>query len=230
MVTLALDSATPVPSLALLVDGDVLARSALEPETGAGRRIAEELHRLLTAASVPVSALERIVCGVGPGGFTGIRIGIATAMGLAQARRIPVVGVSSLESLALGASAGLSDGELIAPVIDARRNEIFAAVYRIDGDGTFTTIVEPTATSAEPFVDRLIACNESVVLAGDGVHRCTAFLRGPVRIHPDESAHLIDAVMVARRADTGGEVPMQPVYLRLPDAEVNRQARAEAPA
>ncbi len=230
MVTLALDTATPVPSLALLVEGEVVARSALEPEVGAGRRIAEELHRLLTVADVPVGALERIVCGVGPGGFTGIRIGIATAMGLAQARRIPIVGVSSLEALALGASAGLSDGELIAPVIDARRNEIFAAVYRVDSDGTFTTIVEPAATSAEPFVEGLVARTESVVLAGDGVHRCTDFLRGSIRIHPDPQAHRIDAVMVARRADTGGEVPVQPIYLRLPDAEVNRQARAEAPA
>ena len=80
MITLAFDTATPSPSLAVLSDGVVLAARALSPAQGAGRRVAQEIHDLLTSSGIRVREVGEIVVGVGPGGFTGLRIGIATAL------------------------------------------------------------------------------------------------------------------------------------------------------
>ena len=104
MITFALDTATPTPSLALVGDDGVIAELWLGRVPGGGRRVLEAAHHLLGACGVVPGDLSQIVVGVGPGGFTGIRIGIATALGLGQALGIPVHGASSLEALALGAS------------------------------------------------------------------------------------------------------------------------------
>jgi tRNA threonylcarbamoyladenosine biosynthesis protein TsaB len=228
VVILALDTATPAPSLAVLRGEDLIGERTLDPEVGAGRRIAEELHRLLSDTATSIRTVEQIVVGVGPGGFTGLRIGIATSLGLGQALGVPVVGVSSLETLALG--AGLRRDELVAPVIDAKRNELFAAVYRVGPDSTLDEVVAPAALSADAVAIAARALGAPVVLVGDGLPRLGDQLGDGLIAHPDSQAHRIRAALGARRAGAGGARPVTPVYLRLPDAEVNRRAREEAAA
>lgn len=228
MVILALDTATPAPSLAVLRGEDLIGERTLDPEVGAGRRVAEELHRLLTDVDMSIRAVERIVVGIGPGGFTGLRIGIATALGLGQALGVPVVGVSSLETLALG--AGLRPGELVAPVIDAKRNELFTAVYRIGTDSTLDEVVAPAAMSPDAVAIAARALAAPIVLVGDGLPRLGHQLGDGLVAHPDPHAHRIRAELGAHRAGAGGARPVTPAYLRLPDAEVNRRAREEAAA
>ncbi len=234
MITLALDTATPAPSLAVLSDGATLAERLLDPAQGAGRRVVEEIHRLLTDAGVGVRDLGGIVVGVGPGGFTGLRIGIATALGLGQALGVPVRGVASIEALALGIVVAAPAGAIVVPVIDAKRQEVFAAAYRGDGAGGLQTVIEPHATSAAGLGERLaevVGSTEQIHLAGDGVHRCADLLGPMVLALPQDSpAHQVDAVMLAQRARTGGARPVSPLYLRLPDAEVNRIRRAREAA
>lgn len=234
MITLAFDTATPAPSLAVLRDGATVAERVLDPEVGAGRRVAEEIHRLLTDVGISVRDLGEIVVGVGPGGFTGLRIGIATALGLGQALSIPVRGVASLEALALGILVHAPEGAIVVPVIDAKRQEVFAAAYRGDGAGGFATVVDPHATSAAGLAERLdefATPSQPVYLAGDGVHRCADLVGQAVLALPDDSsAHQVSAVRLAQRARTGGARPVSPLYLRLPDAEVNRIRRAREAA
>jgi tRNA threonylcarbamoyladenosine biosynthesis protein TsaB len=234
LITLALDTATPAPSLAVLRDGAAVAERVLDPAQGAGRRVAEEIHRLLSQIGIGVRDLDEIVVGVGPGGFTGLRIGIATALGLGQALGIPVRGVASIEALAAGMLAYVPDGAIVVPVIDAKRQEVFAAAYRGDGAGGFQTVIDPHATSAAGLGERLdeIATPASpVYLAGDGIHRCADVLGSAVLALPDGSpAHQVSAVRLAQRAGTGGARPVSPLYLRLPDAEVNRIRRAREAA
>ena len=234
MITLAFDTATPAPSLAVLRDGATVAERVLDPEAGAGRRVAEEIHRLLTDVGISVRDLGEIVVGVGPGGFTGLRIGIATALGLGQALSIPVRGVASLEVLALGIFVHAPEGAIVVPVIDAKRQEVFAAAYRADGPGGFATVVDPHATSAAGLGERLdefATPSHPVYLAGDGVHRCADLVGQAVLVLPDDSsAHQVSAVRLAQRARTGGARPVSPLYLRLPDAEVNRIRRAREAA
>jgi tRNA threonylcarbamoyladenosine biosynthesis protein TsaB len=229
LTTLALDTATPAPSIAVLRDGRTLLERILPPEPGVGRRIAHEIHLVLQAAGVDVRELDEIVVGIGPGGFTGLRIGVATALGIGQALGIPVAGVVSLEALALGMADHAPPGALLVPVLDAKRHEVFAAAYRVGADGNLVTVLEPLATTGADLTDLLsgVANAEGPVwLAGDGLYRCEPFL-GPATATapPGSPAHLISASRVAARAAAGGARPVAPLYLRLPDAEVNRLRR-----
>lgn len=223
MTTFALDTSTASPSLALLRDDRPVAELWLAPEPGSGRRVLEAAHGLFTAAGVSAGDIDAIVVGVGPGGFTGLRIGLATALGLGQALGIPVAGASSLEALALGIADGLADGALVAPVLDARRRELFTAVHRVDGDG-LAEVVAPRALAPAALSDLLDALGEPVWIGGDGVVAGGEALEGPGRtILPAGSpAHRVSAAALARRVSAGAGLPARPVYARLPDAEVNR--------
>jgi tRNA threonylcarbamoyladenosine biosynthesis protein TsaB len=229
LITLALDTATPAPSLAILRDGAVVAERSLDPAQAAGRRVAEEVHRLLGDAGMIVGALGEIVVGVGPGGFTGLRIGIATALGLGQALAIPVRGVASIEALALGIVPHVPERAIVVPVIDAKRHEVFTAAYRGVGAGKLETLIEPIATTETGLAERLAdlaSPGAPVYLAGDGCHRVAELASQAVRVLPEDSAaHRMAAVRLAERAAAGGGRPVTPLYLRLPDAEVNRIRR-----
>lgn len=227
MITLSFDTATPAPSLALVRDGEVLRERQIAAQVGAGRRVAEEIHTLLVESERTLDDVERIVVGVGPGGFTGIRIGIATALGLGQARDIPVVGVSTLETLAWGLADGHGPGSALVPVIDARRNEVFTAAYRVDGDG-LVEVAEARALPIPETASFLADIEGPVVLAGDGVTRLDDGVLSLSRVTVDEDRAAVRSALAVRLADDGHGRPVTPVYLRLPDAEINRRAREGA--
>lgn len=196
--------------------------------------MAQEIHELLTFAGVDVRGLDEIVVGVGPGGFTGLRIGIATALGLGQALAIAVRGVASIEALALGIVAYAPAAALVVPVIDAKRHEVFAAAYRGQPGAGLVTVIEPHATTAEGLVEHLadmVTAEAPAYLAGDGLHRLSGHaMPGIVAVPDTSSAHHISAVLLAQRARAGGARPVSPLYLRMPDAEVNRVKRAREAA
>src|SRR5581483_9911951 len=116
MLTLAFDTATDVATVAVVHDGEVLGEARSRAVT-----VLVDADELLRAASLQPRDLELLVVGVGPGSFTGVRIGLAAARGLALALELPVAGVSTLAALAAGAPDAV-------PVIDARRREIFTLV------------------------------------------------------------------------------------------------------
>jgi len=195
--------------------------------------VLESAHHLLGAAGVALDAVSRIVVGVGPGGFTGLRIGIATALGLGQALGVPVVGASSLEALALGIADASPEGALLAPVIDARRREVFGALYRVDESGELDEIVPPAARTPGDLAAAVAAAagGHEVRIAGDGLAPYAGTLgREPFHpLDPRSPAHHVSAVDLVRRVEAGAGRPAVPLYLRLPDAEVNR-LRSEAAA
>ncbi|MBM3665834.1 MAG: tRNA (adenosine(37)-N6)-threonylcarbamoyltransferase complex dimerization subunit type 1 TsaB, partial [Actinobacteria bacterium] len=178
VTTFALDTATPDPALAIVDDDDVVAEAWLGRIPGVGRRVLEATHELFGEAGVTPCDLDDIVVGLGPGGFTGIRIGIATALGLGQALAIPVHGASTLEGLALGIAAGddggggggdatPDEGVLVAPVIDARRGQVFAAAYRVSPTGGLEEVVAPAAWDPDALATALAPLGECAV-GGDG--------------------------------------------------------------
>ncbi|MEA2153392.1 MAG: tRNA threonylcarbamoyladenosine biosynthesis protein TsaB [Solirubrobacteraceae bacterium] len=132
MIVLGFDTATQATVVGLrLADGGTLqARDdpAAEAHPGHATRLLSMAGELLTQAGIRWSAVERIAVGIGPGRFTGLRVGIATARGLAQSLDVGLAGVSSLQALALSASAQ-QPGRAVLAVIDARRGEAFAAAY-----------------------------------------------------------------------------------------------------
>jgi tRNA threonylcarbamoyladenosine biosynthesis protein TsaB len=234
--TLALDTATPCPSLALVEAGEAVAELWLGRERDGGRRVLQAVHALLTGAALTPGDIDGVIVGVGPGGFTGLRIGVATALGLGQALGVPVTGASSLEALALGIGDEAGPGALAAPVIDARRREVFAGAWRVARDDTLEEVVAPAAWAPA----RLAAALSSAArgdgpawLAGDGLEAAGRDLSGPLlrRLPAGAPAQRLRAANLWRRVAAGGAQPAVPAYLRLPDAEERRRsAAAEAAA
>jgi tRNA threonylcarbamoyl adenosine modification protein YeaZ len=178
VIVLGFDTATPATTVGLrLADGHTL-QARDDPRAGEhpghATRLLEMIAELLGGGGIDWDQLDRIAVGVGPGLFTGLRVGVATARGLAQSLSVPVVGVSSLEALALPATlsrAPRADAEAIwaglrpagqpppavppgerdgvVAVIDARRGEVFAATYALAGAGAASELASPRALAPE---------------------------------------------------------------------------------
>jgi tRNA threonylcarbamoyladenosine biosynthesis protein TsaB len=173
-------------------------------------RAAEALER----AGLGFSDLDAVAVGTGPGTFTGLRVGIATARALAKAHSLELRPVSSLQALAQGIDA---DARLA--LIDARRGELFAALY----DGAGRELVEPFVAAPEAVVERVQKSAPNPLAAGDGSLRFRRLLESAgVRVAPDGSqVHVVRALHVCRLA--AGTEPVAPeavvpTYIRAPDA------------
>jgi tRNA threonylcarbamoyladenosine biosynthesis protein TsaB len=176
------------------------------------------------------SAVDLIAVGLGPGTFTGLRVGIATARGLGASLGLPVRGVCTLDALAVGIGEAGVAGERLA-VLDGWRGEVFAALYAPDG----ARIWEPAVYRPEELAARVVALGEPPSVAGSGAVRFRHELaRDGVRI-PDDSdpVHRIAARHVCALAaavaeeEAGG---LAPIYLRPPDAERWRERDASQTA
>jgi len=136
MPALGIDTATARGSIALAAEGRVLAASALEERAWHARELLKRIDRLLRDGGLGPGDLSGIGVAVGPGSFTGVRIGMATAKGLAYALRIGLRGLSTLEALARAAAASLSPApEWILPTLGAGRGEVYAALFRLEAAG-----------------------------------------------------------------------------------------------
>ncbi|MFP5450841.1 MAG: tRNA (adenosine(37)-N6)-threonylcarbamoyltransferase complex dimerization subunit type 1 TsaB [Thermoleophilia bacterium] len=228
MITFALDTATISPSVALVRDEVPLAELWLGAEPGSGRRVLEAGHGLLSAAGLDAGDIGAIVVGIGPGGFTGLRIGLATALGLGQALDVPVRGAVSLEALALGIAQTAPGHDVVVPVLDARRRELFAAAYRPDPDGGLEELIAPSALAPAELADRLDALTGNAVIGGPGCEAAgDALLRpGLAVLAAGSPGHRMRAALLPARVAAGAGRPARPLYARLPDAEVNRRAAA----
>jgi tRNA threonylcarbamoyladenosine biosynthesis protein TsaB len=211
-VILGMDTATPATAVAVWApDGPAIERRD-DPAPGQRPGHASRLLALVEEVVDDWEAIARIAVGVGPGGFTGLRIGVATARGLAQARRLPLVGVSSLAALAAGA---IHDGPVVA-VIDARRGEVFAA-----SPGAF----EPVALGPGALASRIAPGSLAV---GDGAVRFRAELeRAGAAVPADDSPlHRVSALEVCRLGAAGEPADrdaLLPDYRREPDAKPRQQ-------
>jgi tRNA threonylcarbamoyladenosine biosynthesis protein TsaB len=134
MKLLALSTSTPRGSAALLDGGSVLAAAAYDDLRGHAERIFGAIDEVLAAAGVERADVQAIGCDVGPGSFTGVRVAVASAKGIALALGIAAAGVGSLEAMARAAfSHAAAPGDLVVPVIDAKKGEIFVAAFDAPG-------------------------------------------------------------------------------------------------
>jgi tRNA threonylcarbamoyladenosine biosynthesis protein TsaB len=234
---LGFDTATRATTVALLdTDTDEATERRDDPEPGARPRHTTRLMALvvdvLQSAGVDWAAVDRIAVGVGPGTFTGLRIGVATAHALARARDIPLVGVSSLHALARGAVAGSHLGEDgVVAVIDARRGEVFAAGWARSevARAAAVALLEPRAMAPDALAEALAATGHTWLAVGDGaVEFRTALERSGARVAGrDSGRNRVSAVQHCRLASELAPVApdgVQPEYLRLPDAEITLRA------
>jgi tRNA threonylcarbamoyladenosine biosynthesis protein TsaB len=222
MFVLGVDTATDHAVVGATARGEVVRETSIDPGPDGRPRHAQVLLAEIERAAEAAGGwprIDRIAVGIGPGSFTGLRIGIATARGLAQARNLPLVPVGSLAALARGMSAAGAGEELALPVFDARRSEAFAALFQ-DRDELWPPFVAPP----EELAERMLELDQPPLAAGDGALRFAAELEaaGATVAPPESSVHRVAARHVCALGEAAGEAPtdqIQPLYLRPPDAK-----------
>ena len=242
MLVLALDTTTRRGSVAVAKDGrvlDLLEGDAARPHA---ERVPGDLVRSLERAGASLSEVDVFAVAVGPGSFTGLRIGIAAIQGCAFAAARPVVGVSALEALALSvAAASAAPIRRLGVWIDAQRQEVFSALYDIRGPGVTAALEtvegpavgDPAETAARWC--RLMG-GAWCPVAGDGAVRYQQALAEaagaavPVIAPPPLAATI--ALVAEQRARAGERTlphAIRPLYVRRPDAELARERRKAGP-
>ncbi len=229
MIVLAFDTATAATAVAVSAADGAVAQARHDPgpceRPGHATHLLELVQAALDQATLTLADVERVAVGTGPGSFTGLRIGVATARALAQAGGTEIVGVSTLRTLAEGAAPRADARTAVLAVLDARRGEAFAAAWRAgrqllapaalapDALAQAARALEPPALAvgegALRFRDRIEPAGIAVPPEGDPVHRLSA---GPM-------------CRLAAAAPPGQLEAVLPEYLRLPDAEISRRQR-----
>jgi tRNA threonylcarbamoyladenosine biosynthesis protein TsaB len=223
MISLALDTATSATVVGLRLSDATVREARDDVELGQRPRHTTRLlplaASLLDEAGLRWHDLELIAVGVGPGTFTGLRIGIATARALASATGAPLVGIGTLRALAAG-----SPGRRVLAVIDARRGEVFVGGYDHDRE-----VVAPTAL-APGGVGALVGGGDWLAV-GDGALRFREVLEaGGLVVAAERSPlHRVSSAAILKLAadtPTDSRAPVSPCYLRLPDAELALRSAA----
>ncbi len=171
MRVLGIDTSTSCGSIGLIQDEDVISEYLLNVSTTHSERLLGAIDLVLRNAGFALEDLDGIALALGPGSFTGLRIGVSTVKGLAYAVRKPVAGVSTLDVLASQVSP---TPYLICPIIDARKGEVYSAFYRYEGSGHPKRLSDYQALRPEALCGML---NERTILLGNGVKRYGENLR-----------------------------------------------------
>ena len=232
MIVLGIDTATMQVGCAVGGQEGVLASFHADRGRRHAETLAPAIQFVCEQARVRLDEISVVAVDVGPGLFTGMRVGIATAKAMAYALRVPMIGLSSLDLLAFQVR---HTGRLVAAVIDAKRGEVFCALYRpvpggVQRDGAYR-VCTPADLASE-----LVARNEHVLMVGDGAARHAALfgaaghieLAGSGYDHPSAAALVELAQPRALREEFVQPSELEPLYLRKSDAEINWQARESA--
>ena len=226
MLMLAFESSAKPASVALVRDGELLAQYSQYTTLTHSRTLLPMAEDLLRNCDIKIGDVDIFAVAHGPGSFTGIRIGVSTVKGLAWASGKPCMGVSTLEAMAWN---GISHGGYICPVMDARRSQVYNALFEIKG-GRPERLCEDRPISLEELASEISALPSPVLILGDGAAVTAAFLENagiPFETAPDnliwQSAW---GVAMAALGKTPGDADsLKPVYLRLSQAERERLER-----
>jgi tRNA threonylcarbamoyladenosine biosynthesis protein TsaB len=220
-----LDTATDDVSVAVLRDSEMVAERLVAKPAAGHPRHSEVLLVELEAAVAEGGgwgAVDLLAAGVGPGSFTGLRVGVATARAIAQSLGTGIVPVGTLDALARGIAEHASGSTRpVLAVVDARRRQAFAALFDPGGG----RLLEPFVASPQELCERVAAIPGGALAAGSGALRFRRELEaaGAEVLADADSAHRVWARHVCRLAEDGVPSPpeaIQPIYLRPPDAEL----------
>jgi len=243
MRVLSLDTTTRAGSVALVEEGRLVEERSGDASRTHAERLPGELIALLAAHGRTLADIDLFAVASGPGSFTGLRIGIATMQGAAFVHRRRIVAVSALEALARAASTQAAPGTVVGAWIDAHRQEVFSALYRVSDAEAFAR--DRLVEIEGPHVDRPSATLErwqrhiaggAAVIAGDGATiyaelivagaaSCGLSVR-VVQPTPLLAGTIAFTALALVSAGTAGEAGgVRPLYVRRPDAEVDRERK-----
>lgn len=218
---LAIESATLVASVAVGRDSQVLAEVSSLTQLTHSQRLLPMVDQALQLGGVTVGSLDAVVVSAGPGSFTGLRIGLSTAKGIAHARQLPLIPVSTLDALAWQQTSGF-----IVPLLDARRSQVYTAVYERLTEG-LRIIMPPSAIGLAEFLEqhvpkgRVVFTGEGAVLFRSEIERRVAHAEFSTELHSWPRASSLASLAIARQQAGVSPAELHPIYLRASAAEKN---------
>ena len=227
MLILGIDTATERVSVSIGGHEGVLGLFEVTRRRRHAETLVPAVEFLLRQANIEIEEISVVAVDVGPGLFTGMRVGLAAAKSFAQALRLPMIGISSLDLLAF--PNRLTD-RVVVPVIDARKGEVFWAMYR-PVPGGVQKVAEPTVGPVDELIADLLARSQDVLCVGDGAHRYREEILEGFHCEIGTDAHPSAAPLVqlahaqALREEWVNPWEIEPVYLRAPDAQINWSTR-----
>lgn len=238
VLILALDTTTRGGSVAVTRDDDLLALVEGDASRTHGERMPSEMETALQQAGIELSQLDLLVVASGPGAFTGLRIGLAAIQGLALVTRTPVVGVSALDALAWTAwrECGVPPSSAIAAWMDAQRGEVYGAMFepqQVSAERP-VSIAEPTVGVPLVMLDAVEqSLRGEITFVGDGAVHHHALIeehgKGRWTVHREVPPLSPALARIGRRLAARGEAgpphALRPLYVRRPDAELERDRR-----
>lgn len=229
MKILGIDTSTRCGSVGLIHDQEVISEYLLNIPVTHSERLLETINDLLREARCSMEDLDGWAISLGPGSFTGLRIGVSTVKGLAYATQKPVAGVSSLDVLASQVSPS---PYLICPILDARKGEVYAAFYRYDETSLLKRCSDDHVMKPEDLVKQI---KEKVIFVGDGVKTYGDYLKkslSPFALFPSPSLHLPHGSAVAKlgsklllKGNCLDVKTFAPIYVRPSEAEIKWQEK-----
>ena len=230
MLILAFETTAKAGSVALLEDGKLLAESYQNTGLTHSQTLMVMAEDMLKAAGKTMADVTAVAVAEGPGSFTGVRIGVAAAKGLAWGAELPCYGVSTLESMAL--TLGIYEG-YICPVMDARRSQVYNSLFYVNR-GSIERVCEDRAIALADLKTELEHIDGPIFLVGDGSNLTYNTLKDAIaslilppehRMHQRASGVALAAAKKIAAGDSGDAASMVPNYLRLSQAERERNER-----
>jgi len=223
---LSLDTSTSLASVAVTIGNDVAAESVFSTNRTLSARLIPEIERLLVIAGLEITSIDLFACAIGPGSFTGVRAGIATAQGLALATGKPCAGFSSLTLLTLNFSLASNP---VCTLLDARKNEVYGALFDCTSPQP-KAIISECVLQPELFLESLCSKTASpVIFAGEGAvryrdlisaHMGAKALFAPYSQNAGHASHGASlALELYRNGGAFEPARLVPVYLRASEAE-----------
>ena len=228
MRILSVDTSAVCASVAVVEDGRIRAQSSTNAGLTHSRTLLPMIDSLLQNSETPLDSIDCFACAVGPGSFTGIRIGIAAIKGLCDGTGKQALAVSTLEGLAYNL---LRQDTLACAVMDARCNQVYTALFDIQGD-TVTRLTADAALKIEDLGTLLEQYSgKRIIFVGDGAEKCAQSLPYPAAPALTRFQNAASVALAAERSFDESKLldaqALLPVYLRLPQAERELRARSE---
>ena len=225
MKILAIDTSSKICSVSILEDKNIIIEKHNDDEKTHSQKLMPLIDELFKESNLSLDNIDLLACSQGPGSFTGIRIGISTAKAFADVKNIPIIGVTSLESLAYN----IDNSGLIATLIDAKHDNVYFALYELK-DNKYTTIINPISDSISNVIQMLRNYNSTITFVGDGseVHKDLLSNEFNNYVFASSEQNIQTSISIGKSAfdkysadDYQPVYSVSPIYLKKSQAEIN---------